>query len=282
MKIKMAIPKGKLQIEILKLLSDIGIDIMGDERNYRPSCSDENFEIKLLKGQNIPSLVELGQHDIGFSGLDWIAEQGADVEVIKPLGFNPVQIVACIPEDWDYESLKSRKIIVATEYMNLAQQFLDKNGFDAQLIRSYGATEVFPPEDADMVIDNTSTGSTIKANRLKICDVVYESSTQFFANKAALQDPQKKAIIDDMLLLINGVMNARQRVLLEMNCQSENIEKIVALLPAMRSPTVSQLFNSDAYSVRAAIPKKAAKDLIPKLKQAGATDILELPIRKVV
>ena len=112
--------------------------------------------------------------------------------------------------------------------------------------------------------------------------MVYESATQFFANKAALEDPVKKAVIDDMLLLINGVMNARKRVLLEMNCQSENIEKLVALLPAMRSPTVSQLFNSEAYSVRAAIPKNATKDLIPKLKQAGATDILELPIRKVI
>ena len=282
MKIKMAIPKGKLQIELVKLLSDIGIKIMGDERNYRPGCSDSRFEIKLLKGQNIPSLVELGQHDIGFSGLDWIAEQGADVEILKPLGFNPVQIVACIPEDWNYEDLKQRKIIVATEYMNLAQQFLDANGFDAQLIRSYGATEVFPPEDADMVIDNTSTGTTIKANRLKICDVVYESSTQFFANKAALEDPEKKAVIDDMLLLINGVLNARQRVLLEMNCQSKDIEKIVSLLPAMRSPTVGKLFNSEAYAVRAAVLKNTVKDLIPKLKQAGATDILELPIRKVV
>lgn len=278
----MAIPKGKLQIELVKLLSDIGIKIMGDERNYRPGCSDSRFEIKLLKGQNIPSLVELGQHDIGFSGLDWIAEQGADVEILKPLGFNPVQIVACIPEDWNYEDLKQRKIIVATEYMNLAQQFLDANGFDAQLIRSYGATEVFPPEDADMVIDNTSTGTTIKANRLKICDVVYESSTQFFANKAALEDPEKKAVIDDMLLLINGVLNARQRVLLEMNCQSKDIEKIVSLLPAMRSPTVGKLFNSEAYAVRAAVLKNTVKDLIPKLKQAGATDILELPIRKVV
>ena len=278
----MAIPKGKLQIELVKLLSDIGIKIMGDERNYRPGCSDSRFEIKLLKGQNIPSLVELGQHDIGFSGLDWIAEQGADVEILKPLGFNPVQIVACIPEDWNYEDLKQRKIIVATEYMNLAQQFLDANGFDAQLIRSYGATEVFPPEDADMVIDNTSIGTTIKANRLKICEVVYESSTQFFANKAALEDPEKKAVIDDMLLLINGVLNARQRVLLEMNCQSKDIEKIVSLLPAMRSPTVGKLFNSEAYAVRAAVLKNTVKDLIPKLKQAGATDILELPIRKVV
>ena len=278
----MAIPKGKLQIELVKLLSDIGIKIMGDERNYRPGCSDSRFEIKLLKGQNIPSLVELGQHDIGFSGLDWIAEQSADVEILKPLGFNPVQIVACIPEDWDYQDLKQRKVIVATEYMNLAQQFLDANGFDAQLIRSYGATEVFPPEDADMVIDNTSTGTTIKANRLKICDVVYESSTQFFANKEALKDPEKKAVIDDMLLLINGVLNARQRVLLEMNCQSKDIEKIVSLLPAMRSPTVGKLFNSEAYAVRAAVLKNTVKDLIPKLKQAGATDILELPIRKVV
>jgi len=280
--LKIAIPKGKLQPAISELLADIGIQLYGDTRNYRPGCSDKRLEVKLLKGQNIPSLVEIGQHDIGFAGLDWVAEQDADVEVINNLGFNPVQIVACIPEDWDINDLKKRPIIVATEYMSLARQYLDKQGFDYQLIRSYGATEVFPPEDADMVIDNTSTGTTIKANRLKIVDTVYRSSTQFIANKNTLKDPDKKPIIDDILLLMNGVLNARERVLLEMNCPKAVVSDIVALLPAMRSPTVSELYNSDAYSIRAAIPTNKAASLIPQLIAAGAVDILELPIRKAI
>jgi ATP phosphoribosyltransferase len=280
--LKIAIPKGKLQPAITELLSDIGIKLYGDVRNYRPGCSDERLEVKLLKGQNIPSLIEIGQHDIGFAGLDWVAEQDADVEVINNLGFNPVRIVACIPEDWDVKELKQRPIIVATEYINLARQYLDNQGFDYQLIRSYGATEVFPPEDADMVIDNTSTGTTIKANRLKIIDTVYRSSTQFIANKQTLKNQAKRAIIDDILLLMNGVLNARERVLLEMNCPKSVVSDIVKLLPAMRSPTVSELYNSDAYSIRAAVPTKSAPGLIPRLIAAGAVDILELPIRKAV
>ena len=281
-KIKMAIPKGKLQVEIVKLLEQIGLTLQSNDRNYRPLCSDLNFEIKLLKSQNIPKLVELEQHDIGFAGLDWIAEQEADVEILKSLGFNPVNIVACIPDDWNYEDLKKRKIIVATEYKTLSTEFLDKNGFDYKLIRSYGATEVFPPEDADMIIDNTSTGTTILANHLKIVDKVYSSNTQFFANKACLQDPKKKAIIDDMLLLMNGVLNGRKRVLLEMNCNQDKVEKIVDLLPAMRSPTVSQLYQSNDFAVRAAVKRNQVKELIPQLIKAGATDILEIPIRKAI
>ena len=282
MKIKMAIPKGKLQIEIVKLLEQIGLSLMGNERNYRPICSDKNFEVKLLKSQNIPSLVEIGQHDIGFAGMDWITEQKAQVSILKDLGFNPVDIVACIPEDWDYQSLKNRKIIVASEYKQLSNQFLSNENFDYQLLRSYGATEVFPPEDADMVIDNTSTGTTIKANRLKIVDTVYQSTTQFFANTNSLKDPNKKQMIEDMLLLMNGVLNGRKRILLEMNCQKRNIDAIVKLLPAMRSPTICQLYQSEDFSIKAAVKKNEIKQLIPQLIQLGATDILEIPIRKVI
>ena len=282
MKIKMAIPKGKLQIEIVKLLEQIGLTFKSNDRNYRPLCSDPRFEIKLLKSQNIPKLVELEQHDIGFAGLDWIAEQKADVEIIKSLGFNPVDIVACIPDNWQYEDLKQRKIIVATEYKVLSDKFLSENGYDYQLIRSYGATEVFPPEDADMIIDNTSTGTTILANHLKIVDTVYQSNTQFFANKACLLDPEKKAIIDDMLVLMNGVLNGRKRVLLEMNCDEVNIDQVVKLLPAMRSPTVAKLYNSNDYAIRAAVKISEVKSLIPQLIKAGAIDILEIPIRKAI
>lgn len=278
----MAIPKGKLQIEIVKLLEEVGLSFKSNERNYRPVCSDSRFEIKLLKSQNIPKLVELEQHDIGFAGLDWITEQKADVQVLKSLGFNPVEIVACIPDIWDYADLKKRKIIVATEYKTLSEHFLSENGFDFQLIRSYGATEVFPPEDADMIIDNTSTGTTILANHLKIVDTVYNSNTQFFANQACLDDPEKKCIIDDMLVLMNGVLNGRKRVLLEMNCDETNIEKVVNLLPAMRAPTVAKLYNSTDFAVRAAVKKNEVKSLIPQLIKAGAIDILEIPIRKAI
>ncbi|MBL4661249.1 MAG: ATP phosphoribosyltransferase [Alcanivoracaceae bacterium] len=282
MKIKMAIPKGKLQIEIVKLLEQIGLTLQSNDRNYRPLCSDPMFEIKLLKSQNIPKLVELEQHDIGFAGLDWIAEQQADVKVLKSLGFDPVDIVACIPDDWNYQDLKKRRIIVATEYKVLSDQFLSQQGFDYKLIRSYGATEVFPPEDADMIIDNTSTGTTIIANHLKIVATIYQSNTQFFANQACMNDPRKKAIIDDMLVLINGVLNGRKRVLLEMNCKESTIAKIVELLPAMRSPTVSQLYQSNDFAIKAAVMRNEVKDLIPLLIKAGASDILEIPIRKAI
>jgi ATP phosphoribosyltransferase len=282
MKIKMAIPKGKLQIEIVKLLEQIGLSFKSADRNYRPLCSDPTFEVKLLKSQNIPKLVELQQHDIGFAGLDWIAEQKADVEILQSLGFNPVDIVACIPDNWDYADLKKRRIIVATEYKVLSEKFLTNQGFDYQLIRSYGATEVFPPEDADMIIDNTSTGTTILANHLKIVDTVYQSNTQFFANKTCLADPEKKAIIDDMLLLINGVLNGRKRVLLEMNCKESTIQNIVKILPSMRAPTISQLYQSTDFSIKSAVKRSEVKSIIPQLIKAGATDILEIAIRKSI
>lgn len=280
MTLKLVLPKGRINTKVLQLLSDIGITLVGDDRNYRPKAYGFDLEVKLLKSQNIPSLVEMGQHDIGFAGLDWMYERRSEVEVIKNLEFDPVQIVACIPEDWDWEEVKQRKVIVASEYKRIATDYLDKNGFNYQLLRSYGATEVFPPEDADMIIDNTSTGTTIRANRLKIVDTVMESSTQFIANKDALNDPGKRQDIDNLLTLMQAVLNGRERVLLEMNCSNDNVESIVNLLPAMRSPTVSRLYNEEGFAVKAAVPKKEIQSLIPALLQAGATDILETPIRK--
>ncbi len=280
MTLKLVLPKGRINTKVLQLLSDIGITLVGDDRNYRPNAYGFDLEVKLLKSQNIPSLVEMGQHDIGFAGLDWMYERRSEVEVIKNLGFDPVQIVACIPEDWDWEEVKQRKVIVASEYKRIATDYLDKNGFNYQLLRSYGATEVFPPEDADMIIDNTSTGTTIRANRLKIVDTVMESSTQFIANKDTLKDPGKRQDIDNLLTLMQAVLNGRERVLLEMNCSNDNVESIVNLLPAMRSPTVSRLYNEEGFAVKAAVPKKETQSLIPALLQAGATDILETPIRK--
>jgi ATP phosphoribosyltransferase len=282
MALKMVIPKGKLYDKVEELLSEVGLTLVGNSRNYRPNLYGCDIEVKLLKSQNIPEMVALGQHDIGFAGMDWIIEQEADVDVLLDLGFNPVKLVSCIPEEWDWEDVKQRKIIVASEYKKISKDYLTKLGVPFKLLRAYGATEVFPPEDADMIIDNTSTGSTIRANRLKIVDTVLESSTQFIANKNVMDDPVKKKQIDDLLLLMRGVLNGRKRVLLEMNCSKDTIESVVKLLPAMRSPTVSELYNSDGFAIKAAIERKLTKDLIPQLISAGATDILETPIRKAL
>ncbi len=280
MTLKLVLPKGRISLKIVELLKDMGVSLIGDERNYRPKAIGWDLEVKLLKSQNIPSLVEMGQHDIGFAGLDWIVERNCEVEILKDLGFDPVKIVACIPEYWDWQQVKQRRVIVASEYKNISANWLQKNQFDFQLLRSYGATEVFPPEDADMIIDNTSTGTTISANRLKIVETIMTSSTQFIANPETLTDPTKRKDIEDLTMLMQAVLNGRDRVLLEMNCGNDQIEAIVNLLPAMHSPTVSRLYNNQGFAAKAAVPKSQVPQLIPALIQAGATDILETPIRK--
>jgi len=282
MTLKLVLPKGRINTKVLKLLSDCGIDLIGDDRNYRPNAYGFDLEVKLLKSQNIPSLVEIGQHDIGFAGLDWIEERNCQVEILKDLNYDPVRIVACIPEDWDWQEMQKRPLIVASEYKNISTRYLDKLGLDYQLLRSYGATEVFPPEDADMIIDNTSTGTTIVANRLKIVDTVMESSTKFIANKNVLSDPGKRQDIEDLLTLMQSVINGRDRVLLEMNCSNDRITAIVDLLPCMRYPTVSKLYQEKGFAVKAAVQKSEIRALIPKLIAAGATDILETAIRKAI
>lgn len=282
MTLKLVLPKGRINTKVLKLLSDCGIDLIGDERNYRPKAYGFDLEVKLLKSQNIPSLVEIGQHDLGFAGLDWIKERRSEVEILKDLNFDPVKIVTCIPENWNWQEMKQRKLIVASEYKNISTDYLNQLGIDYQLLRSYGATEVFPPEDADMVIDNTSTGTTIRANRLKIVDTVMTSSTQFIGNAQALKDSGKRQDIEDLMTLMQAVLNGRDRVLLEMNCSNERITSIVDLLPAMRYPTVSPLYQDKGFAVKAAVEKSQIRDLIPKLIAAGATDILETPIRKAL
>ena len=283
MSLKLVIPKGRMYEKVNALLADAGIHVQGATRNYRPKSNIADLEIKLLKSQNIPPLVALGQHDCGFAGKDWVEEQGADVTEMLDLGFDPVRIVASIPEDWDWSEIRHKKgLIAVSEYRQLTTRWLQGQGVDFQFLRSYGATEVFPPEDADLVVDNTATGSTLVANRLQIVGVIMESSTCFIANNQALKDPLKKERIESMTLLFQSVLEGRNRVLLEMNCSEERLETIVGILPAMKSPTVSKLFRQSGYAVRAAVPRDQTKDLIPRLIKAGATDILEMPIRKVV
>lgn len=282
MSLKMVVPKGRIFDKVNALLGDIGLHIQGAGRNYRPTSNDPDLEVKMLKSQNIPPLLALGQHDIGFAGLDWVKEQSADVEPVLDLGFDPVRIVACIPEDWDWEKVKQRRLIAVSEYRQLTCNWLESQGIDYQFLRSYGATEVFPPEDADLVVDNTATGSTLVANRLKIVDVVMTSSTWFMVNKQAMDEPWKRERIENMLTLIRSVLEGRKRVLLEMNVPENSLEAIVGMLPSMKAPTVAKLYQESGFAVKTAVPKSLVKDLIPQLLQAGASDILETSIRKVI
>ncbi|MFN4290254.1 MAG: ATP phosphoribosyltransferase [Permianibacter sp.] len=282
MALRLVVPKGRIYDKVAELLAECGVKLTGAERSYRPSVSVAGIEVKLLKSQNIPPLLALNQHDIGFAGYDWVLEQGAEVTELLDLGFDPVKIVAAVPETTDVDALKTRRIIAVSEYERLTRNFLNSQGFDYTFVRSYGATEVFPPEDADLIVDNSATGSTLIANRLKVIGTVLESSTRFLANPRALDDVAKRQQIENLLLLMKGVINGRGRVLLEMNVPADRLETIVKLLPAMRSPTVAQLYNESGFSVKAAIPTAQVAKLVPELIAAGASDILEMPIRKVV
>jgi len=281
-KLKILIPKGRILSSVARLLQETNLIEEINERSYFPVCSDPEIEAKLMKPQNIPQLIEIGSHDLGFTGYDWIVETAAQVEEIMDLGFDRVKIVSAAPSTVTKEELKSRKIIVASEYENISRSYLRRENFNYIFVRSYGATEAFPPEDADLIIDNTATGQTLKENGLKIIDELFTSSTRLIANPASLRDSWKKEKIDEVSMLITSVLQARERVMLEMNVPADRLEGIVQILPCMRSPTVSTLFNEQGYAVKVAVLKKEAARLIPLLKKLGATDILEYEFRKVV
>ncbi len=278
----MVIPKGRIYTKVAALLDEIGIKLRGSDRSYRPSCNDPELEVKLLKSQNIPPLLALGQHDIGFAGLDWIIEQDAAVDCLLDLKFDPVKLICAVPESCDWSAMKKRPLIAVSEYRRISEKYLTEQGIDYTFVRAYGATEVFPPEDGDLIIDNTSTGSTLVANNLKIVDTVMESTTQFITNPATMNDPAKREKVENMIRLMKSVLSGRQRVLLEMNCTNDALEQVVALLPSMRAPTVSQLYLKSGFAVKAAVPKTEVNTMIPELIKAGASDILETEIRKIL
>jgi ATP phosphoribosyltransferase len=198
------------------------------------------------------------------------------------LGFDRVRIVAAVPAELDDAALKHKHLVVATEYVNLAKAWLDASHFDYRIVRTYGATEVFPPDDADMIVDNTSTGQTLKDNGLRIVATVCESSTRFVASKAAMANPEKRGRIEELCMLFRSVLDGRDRVMLEMNVPKDVFPRLVETLPAMRSPTVAPLYGDSGYAVKIAVKKSEVSDLIPRLKRLGADDIVEYDLRKVV
>lgn len=281
-KINLALPKGRMAEGVLKLMEDAGFKVQPNGRNYRPVCSDDRFELKLLKPQDIVRMVELGRHDIAFAGFDWVAERGAQVDELLDTELDRVRIVAAAPAAYVASGeLRKRSIVVASEYERITQEWLAREGFDALFVRSHGATEVFPPEDADMIVDNTATGRTLVENGLEEVATLMRSSTRVIAAPGVMDGP-KAQDIGEFLMMLRSVLDARKRVMLEMNVPAGRLDAVLAELPSMRNPTVMPLSENAGFAVKSAVLRKEVARLVPRLKSAGASDILEMPFSKVV
>lgn len=281
--IRFALPKGHLEKGVFQLLADAGVQIRSGSRNYRPTISLPGFETKILRPQNMVEMLHHGSRELGFAAIDWVQEVNADVVELLDTGLDPVRIVAATPRELLVDGkLPKRKLVVAGEYENLTQRWIKKCGYDATFLQSHGATEVFPPEDADIIIDNTATGATLEANGLEIIDELMKSSTRLFAHPKVLEDPVKKEKIDNLVMLLESVLEARKRVMVEMNVAPDKLNALIEVLPCMRRPTVSTLHGEAGYAIKSAVQKKELPLLIPKLKEAGACDIVVTALAQIV
>jgi len=283
--IKLALPKGHMQEGVQNLLSDAGIHIEMGRRSYRPSISLEGVNTKILKPQNIVEMLYAGSRDIGFAGSDWVEELGAKDRLVELLDteLDPVRLVAAAPSVLLKEGkLPERPLVVASEYEQIARRWIAERGLNATFVRSYGATEVFPPEDADCIIDNTATGSTLQVNRLEIVDTLMHSSTRLYAHPQVMAQPAKRARVESLVLVLKSVLDARRRVVVELNVTAERLEDIIAILPCMRKPTISPLYGEAGFAVKAAVPRADLPTLIPAIKAAGGSDIVVSRLTQVV
>lgn len=287
-KLRVLLAKGRIYESVYELLSDVGISLKLAERTYFPSTNQDDLAFQVVKPQIASALLASNKADVGFSGKDWVYENGVqdEVEEIMDLGFDPVRIVAAIPNTVDFDALLKKPVTIATEYQTLSKKWVDEKKIDGKIFRTWGTSEGFVQDNEDslaqILIDNTSTGSSLRANNLKIVDTLMTSSTRMYASKEALKDPAKKQKIMELKMLFESVLNARGRVMLEMNVAKDKFDGLIKALPSMKSPTVSPLFGDDGYAVKIAVKKSEVPTLLPKLQALGATDILEYALRKVV
>jgi ATP phosphoribosyltransferase len=273
--IRLAIPKGRMFDELVTLLGDANVGIRKTERDYRPTISLPDFSVKILKPRNVIGMLMAGARDVGFAGADWIDEMNADLLELLDTRLNPVRLVAAAPVELLVDGkLPSRPLIVATEYPEITQRWIAQNRLQAEVLTTFGATEVFPPEDADLIVDNTSSGSTLRANGLVIVDELMTSTTRLFASRSAMADETKAKRIHELVVLLQSVLEARERVMLDLNVSQESLEAVVALLPCLRQPTISELNETGWLAVRAAVPRKELNRLIPALKSHGASGLV--------
>jgi ATP phosphoribosyltransferase len=281
--LRLALPKGAMQANVFAILTEAGMPLSVTGRDYRPRLHLPGIEAKLLKPQNIVEMLHQGSRDLGFAGADWVRELDGDLVELLDTGLDPVRLVAAAPATiLEGGRLPGRPLTVASEYERLTRAWIAERGITATFVRSYGATEVFPPEDADCIVDNTATGATLAANGLTILDELMASSTRLYANRNALADPGRRERIDRFVLLVRSVLDARSRVMLELNVPDERLAAVIEVLPSMRRATVSPLHADDGYAVKAAVPRESLAALVPELKARGGTDLVVTPIRQLV
>ncbi|MCX7848433.1 MAG: ATP phosphoribosyltransferase [bacterium] len=282
------LPKGSLEQATFELFAKAGYVMTLSRRSYYPSVDDPELQPVLLRPQEMPRYVEGGNLDCGLTGYDWILENNADVVEICELEYskatdNPVRWVLAVHEDSAYQSvqdLEGKRI--ATEAVNLTRRFLASKGVTAEVEFSWGATEVKCPKLVDAIVELTETGSSLRANRLRVIEVVAESSTRFIANKAAWNDSWKRRKMEHLAMLLQGALLARKKVGLKLNVAVRDADAVIPLLPCLKEPTVSPLRDKDWLAVEVVVDEKVVRDLIPQLKGAGARDIIEYPLNKVI
>lgn len=286
--LKLGIPAGSLQEATGELFRRAGYKITFHSRSYFPSIDDDEIECTLIRAQEMARYVQQGALDVGLTGHDWIVETGADVLEVAELVFSkvsrrPVRWVLCVPNDSPVKSVKDLQgARIATEAVGLTQQYLKKHGVEAKVEFSWGATEVKPPRLADAIVEVTETGSSLKANNLRIVDEILQSTTRLIANKIAYQDSWKKQKIDDLALMLRGAIDAEGKVGLMMNVPRERLPHVLSLLPALQKPTISSLADENWVDVNTVLDESIVRRIIPRLKAAGARGIVEYPLNKII
>jgi ATP phosphoribosyltransferase len=289
--LSLVLPKGSLERATLDLFDAADLTVRrSSDRDYHASVDDPRIErVRFLRPQEIPSYIEQGLFDFGITGRDWIAETGSDVASLGELQYSkatsdPVRVVLAVPvaAPWTSAADLPEGVRISTEFPALTRRYLDAAGVKAVVIPSYGATEAKVPDIVDAIVDLTETGSSLRKNGLRILDTLLTSYTELVANPAAFADPAKRAAMEDVALLLRGAIRARGNVLLKLNVDAAELAAVTAMLPAMSSPTITSLARGDMNAVEAVVPKRGVNTLIPALKAAGARDILEIPISKIV
>ena len=284
-------PKGSLEKSTLQLFADADLPIQrGSSVDYKGSVNDPRIAaVRILRPQEIGRYVADGLFDLGITGRDWIEETASDVQSLGELHYSkntarPVNIVLAVPEDSSWETVKDlpQGVRISTEYPELTRSYLQANGVEAELQLSYGATEAKAPEIVDAVVDITETGRALRAAGLKVIGTVLTSFTELIANPVSYADPEKRRAMEQIQTLLHGVLEARGKVMVKMNVAKDDLGSVIGILPSMKAPTVNELFGGEGYAIETVVPKDQINILIPELRGSGATDIVEIPISKIV
>jgi len=288
MKLKLGIPKGSLENATVDLFRRAGFQITVSSRSYFPAIDDPEIECMLIRAQEMARYVEDGVLDAGLTGRDWVQENDAQVQTVADLiyakqSFGKVRWVLAVPESSPVQTVKDLQgKIIATELVAATERYLKSHGVTAKVEFSWGATEVKPPELADAIVEVTETGSSLRANKLRIVETVMESNTQLIANVNSWKDSWKRRKLEDMRMLLEGAINALGKVGLMLNVEKKNLESVLGVLPALKKPTISPLSDGDWLALNTILDEATVRTIIPRLKEAGAQGIVEYPLNKIV